>query len=185
YLGDPNAGGQPLGAATYGQARPDVARTLGDARFTNSGFQLAVELPAGQHEIYVYAHRNTAASEDGWAVTSVSFTASTSVRPDAQAAALLGGDQPQVRTAAPQTTTTTPSRAPGLPPASVTGPGSAPEGLGTAMRFVGSRDDPIPLEPSVPGMATAQGTGANGPELADPTGSGSGIRVSAASDPSA
>ena len=33
YLGDPQADGMDLGAATYGQPRPDVARTLGDPRF--------------------------------------------------------------------------------------------------------------------------------------------------------
>src|SRR5690349_25100599 len=79
YLGDPNADGQDLGAATYGQSRPDVARTLGDSRFTNSGFQLAVEVPPGDYTLTVYAHRNTAGPDDGWVLYSTSFTASASV----------------------------------------------------------------------------------------------------------
>src|SRR5581483_12072224 len=75
YLGDPNADGQDLGAATYGQSRPDVVRTLGDSRFANSGFQLAVELPPGDYTLTVYAHRNTASQDEGWVVYSTSFTA--------------------------------------------------------------------------------------------------------------
>ncbi|HZU07110.1 MAG TPA: hypothetical protein VFB73_14180 [Chloroflexota bacterium] len=183
YLGDPEAGGQALGTATYGQPRPDVARLLGDNRFTNSGFQLAVELPPGDYVLYVYAHSNTAGPDEGWAVTSVTFSASTAVRPDPEADALLGGDQPRVRTAAP--------------PAGGTASGSAqaPAGRQSSSGFTAtvdpsggirttpSRNDPIPLDPIVPGMSSLLGSGPNDPELADPTGSGSGIRTSVVSEP--
>jgi hypothetical protein len=67
--------GQPrarlLGQASYGQPRPDVARTLGDARFTNSGFALNSELPPGSHSLFVYAHSAGAGSQDGWNRASV------------------------------------------------------------------------------------------------------------------
>jgi hypothetical protein len=67
--------GQPrarfLGQASYGQPRPDVARTLGDARFTNSGFALLSELPPGTHSLYVYAHTAGAGPQEGWTRGSV------------------------------------------------------------------------------------------------------------------
>ena len=191
YLGDPNNGGQELGLATYGQPRPDVVRTLGDARFANSGFQLAVELPPGDYTLTVYAHKNTAGPDEGWVVYSAPFSASASVRPDPQAVALLGGEQPQVRTAAPGTSSgTAAATGPAGRPSTVdrafgggTSPGgfnvSSPDGVG--IRTTVSRHDPIPLDPLVPGMSSAQGT-ANAVELADPTGSGSGIRTSVASE---
>ena len=183
YLGDPNSDGQDLGAATYGQSRPDVARTLGDSRFTNSGFELAVELPAGSYTVSVYAHRSGAGPDEGWAVASTSFTASASVRPDPRAVALLGGDQPQVRTAAPPTTS--PTAAMGGGRSGITGGGafSVTNDDGAIRTTVSRTNDPIPLDPIVPGMSSAQGTGAGGAELADPTGSGAGIRRSVASDP--
>jgi hypothetical protein len=184
YLGDPNADGQDLGAATYGQSRPDVAHTLGDSRFTNSGFQLAVELPAGDYTLTIYAHRNTASPDDGWVVYSTSFTASASVRPDPRAAALLGGDQPQVRTANPGNGGSGAilaggggNRGSGDVPFSINSPD------GSQIRStVSNQNDPIPLEPIIPGAASATMTGSNSPELADPTGSGANIRVSVASD---
>ncbi len=67
--------GQPrarfLGQASYGQPRPDVARTLGDARFTNSGFALLSELPPGTHSLFVYAHTAGAGAQEGWTRASV------------------------------------------------------------------------------------------------------------------
>jgi uncharacterized protein (DUF2141 family) len=54
----PAAGGAAvfLGAAKYGDARPDVARYLG-AQFENSGFSLSVrDLPAGTYRIEASAH---------------------------------------------------------------------------------------------------------------------------------
>jgi hypothetical protein len=67
--------GQPaarfLGQASYGQQRPDVARTLGDARFTNSGFALLTELPPGTHSLYIYAHSAGAGPQEGWNRASV------------------------------------------------------------------------------------------------------------------
>src|SRR5579883_3355510 len=67
--------GQPrarfLGQASYGQPRPDVARTLGDARYTNSGFALLSELPPGTHSLFVYAHTAGAGPQEGWNRASV------------------------------------------------------------------------------------------------------------------
>jgi hypothetical protein len=55
-----------LGQASYGLPRPDVARQLGDARFTNSGFSLLAELPPGVHSVFVYAHSAGTGPQDGW-----------------------------------------------------------------------------------------------------------------------
>jgi hypothetical protein len=67
--------GQPrarfLGQASYGQQRPDVARTLGEDRFTTSGFALLSELPPGTHSLYVYAHSAGAGPQEGWNRASV------------------------------------------------------------------------------------------------------------------
>jgi len=54
----PTGGGSPigLGVATYGLSRPDVASGLGDSRFTNSGFQIAAPLAAGNYTITAYMH---------------------------------------------------------------------------------------------------------------------------------
>lgn len=191
YLGDPNEGGQELGVATYGQPRPDVARTLGDPRFTNSGFELAVELPPGEYTLTVYAHRNTASADDGWVVYSRPFTASASVRPDARAVAILNGEQVPVRAAAP-TVSGGGAFVPGIgSTARSVGDGSSSGFLatspdGVAIRTRVSRNDPIPLDPLdpvVPGISTAQSPGRYDIELADPTGSGSGIRQSVISEP--
>jgi phospholipase D-like protein len=54
----PTAGGAGLflGAATYGQSRPDVGAAYG-SRFTNSGFQLsASRVPPGNYTISAYMH---------------------------------------------------------------------------------------------------------------------------------
>ncbi len=190
YLGDPDADGQDLGAATFGQPRPDVARTLGDSRFTNSGFQLAVELPEGDYTLTIYAHRNTASNDDGWVVYSTPFTASASVRPDPRAVALLDGGQPPVRTANPSPNGAGNGAiiAGGGNGRTATGdvPFSASSSDGTQIRTtVSNRNDPIPLDPIIPGATSSVSLGRNDPELADPTGSGAGIRVSVASDPSA
>jgi len=178
YLGDPQDGGQDLGQATYGQPRPDVARTLGDQRFTNSGFQLALEVPPGQYTLFVLAHLNTAGPDDGWASYSVDFNASASVRPDPQAVAILNGDQPQVRSAAPPPATA----ASGGASSSRGGPGSFSATVDSSggIRTTTAVNDPIPLDPVVPGISSTQAQGR--PELADPTGSGAGIRQSVISE---
>jgi hypothetical protein len=180
YLGDPNVDGQDLGAATFGQPRPDVATTLGDSRFTNSGFQLAVELPAGDYTLTIYAHRNTAGTDDGWVVYSTSFTASASVRPDPRAVALLGGDQPPVRTANPSSNGAIVAGGGRTGTADV--PFSATNDGGAIRTTVSNRNDPIPLDPIIPGATSSYSPGRNEAELADATGSGSGIRISVASD---
>jgi hypothetical protein len=57
----PVAGGAPtfVGAATYGQPRPDMGAYLGSNRFNNSGYSLLVtssNLPTpGTYDLYVYA----------------------------------------------------------------------------------------------------------------------------------
>ncbi len=178
YLGDPQDGGQDVGQASYGQPRPDVARTLGDQRFTNSGFQLALEVPPGQYTLYVYAHLNTAGPDEGWASFSQSFTASASARSDPQAIAALNGDQPQVRSAAPAPAGPTSSG--GTSSRGGSGAFTATVDASGAIRTSGSTNDPIPLDPIVPGMSSVQTQGR--PELADPTGSGMGIRQSVISE---
>jgi hypothetical protein len=183
YLGDPNVDGQDLGLATYGQPRPDVAQTLGDSRFTNSGFQLAVELPPGDYTLTIYAHRNTASSDDGWVVYSTPFTASASVRPDPRAVALLGGEQQPVRTSnQPNNGAIIMGGGNGRSGTTETAwSGSSPDGS-QIRTTISSRNDPIPLDPIIPGATSSYSPGRNDPELADATGSGSGIRVSVASD---
>ncbi len=55
----PGSGLPPLfvGTARYGDARPDVAATLGDPRFSPSGFALSVDgLASGRYEFVVYEH---------------------------------------------------------------------------------------------------------------------------------
>jgi len=190
YLGDPQDGGQLLGTATYGQPRPAAAEALGEDRFTPSGFEMAVELPPGEYTLYVYAHRNTAGPDEGWAVLSQKFTASGSVPPDPRAVALLGGDQPQVRSAAPprgQASTNNSSNASPNAPASRSGIVS-----GGGVRTMIDPNDPMPLDP----LGSAGGSifvspGRDGPELVDsmgvvPGSSGqtgtNGIRQSVASD---
>ena len=62
----PSAGGAAifLGAANYGNARPDVGRYLG-AQFENSGFWLSVtNLPAGTYRIAASAHSSVTAAFD-------------------------------------------------------------------------------------------------------------------------
>jgi hypothetical protein len=44
-----------VGAAAYGQARPDVAAFFGDSRFTDTGYSHTANLPAGQYTLAVYA----------------------------------------------------------------------------------------------------------------------------------
>ncbi len=79
--------GQPrarfLGAASYGQPRPDVARALGDPRFTNSGFALLVDLPPGSHSLYVYAHSADAGPNEGWTRATVGTFETSSIIPAA------------------------------------------------------------------------------------------------------
>jgi YD repeat-containing protein len=45
----------PLGSATYGQARPDIATLYNHSRFTNSGFTYTAHLPPGPYVVTVYA----------------------------------------------------------------------------------------------------------------------------------
>ncbi|MBX5492272.1 MAG: hypothetical protein IRZ14_14045 [Chloroflexi bacterium] len=60
-----------LGEASYGLRRPDIAQQLGDSRFTNVGFSLLTEVPAGNHALFVYAHRSGAPPNEGWVRASV------------------------------------------------------------------------------------------------------------------
>jgi hypothetical protein len=73
YLDGPMDGnGTRLGTVNYGGRRPDVAQTLGNPAFTNSGFDFLwtpTRLSGGSHALYVYAH----AINDGWSSSSVSI----------------------------------------------------------------------------------------------------------------
>ena len=73
----PSGGGSPtfLGAATYGLSRPDIGTALG-SQFTNSGFRLAVVVPAGNYTINAYAH-STVANAFNAAVGAVNVTVNT------------------------------------------------------------------------------------------------------------
>src|SRR5829696_682617 len=77
--------GQPrarfLGAASYGLNRPDVARTMGDERFTRAGFSLLVDFPAGNHTLFVYAHSASAGPQDGWNRAAVANFEASSIAP--------------------------------------------------------------------------------------------------------
>lgn len=58
YLDGPTGVGSFLGTATYGEGRPDVARSLGRADFERSGWTLSWSprgIPGGFHEVYAYA----------------------------------------------------------------------------------------------------------------------------------
>jgi hypothetical protein len=67
YLdGEIDGGGVLAGEARYGLARSDVARTLGAARFRETGFSVALTLPPGPHSLYVYARPSGATAERGW-----------------------------------------------------------------------------------------------------------------------
>jgi hypothetical protein len=74
YLdGQMDAGGTLLGNATYPKPRPDVASSLGNPAFGNSGFDFLwtpTRLSPGQHRIYVYAH----SIKNGWQFQSVNVT---------------------------------------------------------------------------------------------------------------
>lgn len=56
---NPGSGAAPLflGAATYGQARPDAAGAVGDSRFTNSGYSMSgLNLKPGPYLLVAFAH---------------------------------------------------------------------------------------------------------------------------------
>src|SRR5579883_264453 len=57
YLDGEAGHGYFLGAAEYGGDRPDVATQLGQPRYGPSGYQLQVEVPPGEHTLYVYARQ--------------------------------------------------------------------------------------------------------------------------------
>jgi len=61
-----------VGVAEYGAARPDIAQTLGDDRFTNSGYTFTWDTstaPSGTHPLFLQAH-----SACGWHTTSHTVT---------------------------------------------------------------------------------------------------------------
>jgi len=66
YLDGEAGRGQFVGAAEYGGERSDVASQLGQPRFGLSGYQLQVELAAGEHTLYVYARRRGTAEPRQW-----------------------------------------------------------------------------------------------------------------------
>jgi hypothetical protein len=71
-----DAGGTLLGEATYGKSRPDVATTLGNSAFANSGFDYLWTprgLSAGSHRLYVHARSRSGA----WSHSTVGVTVRT------------------------------------------------------------------------------------------------------------
>lgn len=76
-----------LGMATYGMARPDVARAFGD-RFTASGFQLTTpELAAGSYRIYTFAHSVQTNAYSAYVFTDVVVASVSALAVEAPAAA--------------------------------------------------------------------------------------------------
>jgi len=70
-----------LGTARYGGYRPDVASSLGNPAFTNSGFDYVwtpAGISAGTHTLYVYAHSTSA---NRWAYQTVSINMSSEAPP--------------------------------------------------------------------------------------------------------
>ncbi len=73
YVDGPYPTGTLVAVIAYGQARPDVANYLGNARFTNSGYSYRwdiSQLNPGTHTAVVYAHSTVR----GWAYASRSFS---------------------------------------------------------------------------------------------------------------
>ena len=68
----PLSGGPPsfVGTPTLGGSRPDVAGYYG-ARFTTSGYNMAVMLPPGEYYLSVYPHSTVTNSFDTWQVVRV------------------------------------------------------------------------------------------------------------------
>lgn len=62
YWGGEAGRGYFLGAANYGEERPDVGRQLGHIRYSLAGWSLLVELPPGEQTLYVYARRRGTAT---------------------------------------------------------------------------------------------------------------------------
>jgi hypothetical protein len=91
YLDGPRGGGGMfLAQAEYGIARADVARSLGNDRFSRSGFRVEADIPPGVHAVYVYAHPADQLPGQGWAGPAVlSYNA------------LPGGPQPALANVAP------------------------------------------------------------------------------------
>jgi hypothetical protein len=67
-----------LGAARYGQLRPDVAALYG-TRYTNSAFALQVTtLPPGTYDIVMFAHSTATNAFDNLAVVRTTVVAAQS-----------------------------------------------------------------------------------------------------------
>jgi hypothetical protein len=66
YLDGPRGTGALLGTAVYGLDRPDVALARRDPALAASGWMLDVSLPPGARTLYLYAHRQGDADEEGW-----------------------------------------------------------------------------------------------------------------------
>jgi fibronectin type III domain protein len=65
-----------LGVATYGTSRPDVALAFGDAKFTNSGYELRVSgnaLAAGTYDIVVFARSTVTGTFNNARVTRITI----------------------------------------------------------------------------------------------------------------
>ncbi len=74
YLGGEAGRGTFLGAAHYGEERPDVGRQLGHIRYSLAGWSLLVEVPPGEQTLYVYARRAGVEPEEWSGPTTVTFS---------------------------------------------------------------------------------------------------------------
>jgi hypothetical protein len=66
YLDGPAGVGTPVGRATYGLTRPDVAQALREGRYGPSGWRVEADLPPGQRSLFVYAHLADQPEDEGW-----------------------------------------------------------------------------------------------------------------------
>ncbi len=66
YLDGPADTGTVVGRATYGLTRPDVARSLREARYGASGWRIDADLPPGARALFVYAHLADQPEDQGW-----------------------------------------------------------------------------------------------------------------------
>jgi hypothetical protein len=66
YIDGPAETGVPLGQATYGLLRQDVAVARGDSRFAPSGWSLHADLAPGLRRLFIYGHLAERGDAEGW-----------------------------------------------------------------------------------------------------------------------
>ena len=69
----PVSGAPPVwvGVAPYGGSRPDLAAAFGNARFTNSGFNMMGSLPVGDYTLVAFARSSVANQFNNVSVKSI------------------------------------------------------------------------------------------------------------------